>query len=190
MYDACLRFAGLAAQRSVILSQLRVEPGKYLLATLHRPYNVDSAARLSRIMTAFGRTREAIVLPQHPRLALRLRESAIAVPSNVRLIDPIGYLDMVMLEKTARMILTDSGGVQKEAYFHAVPCVTLRPETEWVETVAAGWNLVADADVDAILTAVTTRFWPDERPALFGDGHAAERLVQVLQQAVKPAGTP
>jgi UDP-N-acetylglucosamine 2-epimerase len=188
MYDACLRFAALAAQRSQVLSRLGVEAGKYLLATLHRPYNVDSAERLARIMTAFGRARDTIVLPQHPRLALRLRESGIVVPSNVRSIDPVGYLDMVMLEKTARMILTDSGGVQKEAYFHGVPCVTLRPETEWIETVSAGWNRVVDADVEAISDAMTTRFWPDARPDLFGDGHAADHIVARLQTAAAGEG--
>lgn len=184
MYDACLRFEQLAAARSQILERLRLVPSGYLLATLHRPYNVDSSERLSRILRAFGRLAEPIVLPQHPRLSLRLGEHGIEVPPNVRLIDPVGYLDMALLEKNARLILTDSGGVQKEAYFYGVPCLTLRPETEWRETVDAGWNRLLDADEDAICSAVRERFWPDARPELFGDGHAAERLVAVLRAGV------
>jgi UDP-N-acetylglucosamine 2-epimerase len=164
-----------------VLAQLGLAAGGYLLSTLHRPYNVDSAERLGSILRAFGRIAEPIVLPQHPRLSLRLREHALAVPGNVKLVDPVGYLDMAMLEQNARLILTDSGGVQKEAYFYGVPCVTLRPETEWRETVDAGWNLLADADEAAIVLAATRRFWPEARPELFGDGRAAERLVAVLQ---------
>jgi len=181
MYDACLRFGRLATARSRIIERLKLQPASYLLSTLHRPYNVDSSERLSSILRAFGRIGEPIVLPQHPRLALRIREHALAVPDNVKLIDPVGYLDMAMLEQHARLILTDSGGVQKEAYFYGVPCLTVRPETEWRETVAAGWNRLVDADEEAIVHAARERFWPDERPDLFGDGRSAERLVALLQ---------
>lgn len=180
MFDACLLFGDIAAQRSHVLERLRLEAGRYLLVTLHRPYNVDPPARLRLLMDALGQTAEPVVLPQHPRLAIRLKEHGITAPTNVRLIEPVGYLDMTLLERRARMILTDSGGVQKEAYFHGVPCVTLRPETEWMETVEAGWNRLVDANVDAIVRAVRERFWPDARPPLFGDGRAAEHLVEVL----------
>lgn len=181
MYDACLRFGRLAAARSQILERLRLTPAGYLLATLHRPYNVDDPARLTRIMNAFARIGEPIVLPRHPRLALRLRELGISMPANVVPVEPVGYLDMALLEQNARLIVTDSGGVQKEAYFHGVPCVTLRPETEWRETLEAGWNVLVDADEDAIAHAAAVRARPAERPELFGDGHAADRLVALLQ---------
>ena len=187
MYDACLRFGRLAAGRSRLLEQLELAPSAYLLATLHRPYNVDDSARLAGILRAFARIDERVVLPRHPRLAQRLSEQRHAIPENVLLIEPVGYLDMVLLEQHARLILTDSGGVQKEAYFHGVPCLTLRPETEWRETVEAGWNRVVDADEEAIVHAAAERFWPAERPALFGDGHAAERLVAAVQAACEGA---
>jgi UDP-N-acetylglucosamine 2-epimerase len=106
------------------------------------------------------------------------------VIGRLRLIEPVGYLDMLVPEQHARMILTDSGGMQKEAYFFAVPCVTLRPETEWVETVEAGWNLVVDADRERILWAVNGRMWPEEAPpAVFGDGHASMKIVALLEEA-------
>jgi UDP-GlcNAc3NAcA epimerase len=180
MYDACLRFGRLAERRSTILDALQLRQGHYLLSTLHRPYNVDSRERLAAILRAFGRAGEPIVLPQHPRLSLRIREHGLQVPQNVRLIEPVGYLDMTQLEQHARLILTDSGGVQKEAYFYSVPCLTLRPETEWRETVDSGWNRLLDADESAIVTAVSERFWPEQRPDLFGDGRAANRLVETL----------
>jgi UDP-N-acetylglucosamine 2-epimerase len=180
MYDASVRFAALAAERSRVLERLGVEAGRFLLATLHRPYNVDSRERLAAMLAAFGRVQDKIILPQHPRLARRIAEHGLVVPPNVLLIEPVGYLDMVMLEKNSRMILTDSGGVQKEAYFYGVPCITLRPETEWIETVAVGWNHLVDADEAAIVAAVNAGRRPEQRPPLFGDGHAAERIVSVL----------
>ncbi len=180
MYDACLRFAALATARSRILETLGIAPRGYLLATLHRPYTVDAPLRLAGVMRAFARLDGEVVLPRHPRLALRMQELGIAAPPNVRAIEPVGYLDMAMLEKNARLILTDSGGVQKEAYFYGVPCLTLRPETEWRETVEAGWNRIVDADQDAIVRAAGERIWPAQRPQLFGDGHAAEKLVALL----------
>jgi UDP-N-acetylglucosamine 2-epimerase len=190
MYDTCLLFGGLASDRSRVLERLGVVAGGYLLATLHRPYNVDSRDRMTRLLGAFARTGEPVVLPQHPRLARRLAEFALPVPKNVLLTEPVGYLDMTQLERRARLILTDSGGVQKEAYFHGVPCVTLRTETEWMETVEVGWNRVVDADEDAILECVRQRFWPDARPEVFGDGRAAERLVALLAQRDSPTRSP
>ena len=182
MFDATRIYAERAEQRSQVLERLALRPGGYLLATLHRPYNVDTPERLAVIMNAIGGADLPVILPAHPRLKQRLQDHAIGVPDTVRLVDPVGYLDMLMLERHARLILTDSGGVQKEAYFHGVPCVTLRPETEWTETVEAGWNRLTDADPAALAQALRERFWPDERPALFGDGHAAERLVELLSR--------
>ena len=188
MYDAVLQFGALAQERSTILDDLGLTPKSYLLATVHRPYNTDAPERLQRILTAFAEIEEPIIFPVHPRTRRRIVEFGLNTLQsefrNPRFIDPVGYLDMLMLEQHARLILTDSGGVQKEAYFFAVPCVTLRPETEWVETVEAGWNLVLDADRERIIRAVYGHHWPREPPcAIFGDGCAAEKIISVLSNS-------
>ncbi|MCS6844131.1 MAG: UDP-N-acetylglucosamine 2-epimerase (non-hydrolyzing) [Caldilineales bacterium] len=187
MVDALLAHADLARRRSTVLHRLGLTPRRYLLATVHRPYNTDVPEHLRSIFAAFAEvhriTAEPIVLPLHPRTAAALRAIGLEPPAGVIAVDPVGYLDMLALEQSARLILTDSGGVQKEAYCFAVPCVTLRPETEWVETVQAGWNVVVGADRQAIVEAATARPWPGEPPPpVFGDGRAAERIVQVLEQ--------
>ncbi|HEY0404610.1 MAG TPA: UDP-N-acetylglucosamine 2-epimerase (non-hydrolyzing) [Pyrinomonadaceae bacterium] len=187
MLDAVLQFAAIARERSRILHQLGIEPQRYLLATLHRPYNTDAPENLRNILEAFAATNETVVFPVHPRTRRRideLNETPSASAANVKMIEPVGYLDMLALEQHARLILTDSGGMQKEAYFFNVPCVTLRPETEWVETVEAGWNIIAGAAREQILRAVTEHAWPTtEPPRLFGDGHAAAKIVAHLASA-------
>jgi UDP-N-acetylglucosamine 2-epimerase len=180
MYDASLRFADVAADTSKVMETHDIEPGSYLLATVHRPYNTDDPERLGAIMQAFIESGKTVVFPVHPRTRQKLQDVQRSSGGDVRLIDPVGYLDMVQLEKHAAMILTDSGGVQKEAFFHSVPCVTLRPETEWVETVESGWNRLADANAERILEAISRKDWPTERPVPYGDGHAADRIVEIL----------
>jgi len=129
---------------------------------------------------------EMVIVPLHPRTRKTMQQGGITLSNpNVKLIEPVGYIDMVRLEQAARMILTDSGGVQKEAYWLGVPCITLRDETEWVETVAAGWNLIAGTEPDQILNAVHTFKPPDERLVLYGDGYAAQRCVDILTTEVK-----
>jgi UDP-N-acetylglucosamine 2-epimerase len=181
MYDAVLQFAEVARERSAILDQLGVQPKEYLLATLHRPYNVDVPEHLRSILAAFAGTGETVIFPVHPRTRQKINESyeaLITKATNVKMIEPVGYLDMLLLEQHARLILTDSGGMQKEAFFFGVPCVTLRPETEWVETVEAGWNVIAGAEREQILRAVKEHAWPEETPPqFFGDGRAAEKIV-------------
>lgn len=180
MFDAVLQFAEVARQRSMILDQLGVGPQNYLLATLHRPYNTDVPENLRNILEAFADTGEAIVFPVHPRTRRKISEmdAALSINPRVKMIEPVGYLDMLMLEQNARLILTDSGGMQKEAYFFGVPCITLRPETEWVETVEAGWNLIAGASRERILRAVKEHVWPTTQPPqVFGDGQAARKIV-------------
>ena len=185
MYDAVLMFAEVAHQRSAILQTLELKQKGYLLATLHRPYNTDIPENLRDILTAFLEIGEPIVFPVHPRTRAKISEldSAFKVAlatRNVKMIEPVGYLDMLLLEQNARLILTDSGGIQKEAYFFAVPCVTLRPETEWVETVEAGWNVLVRSRAE-IVAAVNNIEWPHETPpALFGDGHASEQIVKII----------
>lgn len=181
MFDACVRFSQLAQKKSKILDHLNITSKEFILATLHRPYNVDVSSRLQSIFAALGKTDVPIVLPCHPRLREQMKRHQMDAPETVKMIDPVGYLDMIMLEKNARLVLTDSGGVQKEAYFWAVPCVTVRPETEWMETVHAGWNMIADADEQKIVRGLTTVWWPDTQEALFGDGKASERIVNILK---------
>jgi UDP-N-acetylglucosamine 2-epimerase len=185
MYDAILQFAEVARQRSAMLERLGVRPKEYLLATLHRPYNTDVPERLRGILRAFAETNETVIFPVHPRTRQKINEldaTPGTTASHVKMIEPVGYLDMLMLEQHARLILTDSGGMQKEAYFFGVPCVTLRPETEWVETVEAGWNVIAGAEREQILHAVREHVWPTtaQPPQLFGDGQAAGKIVAHL----------
>ena len=188
MYDAVLQFSSIARKHSNILEDLALEPKTYLLTTIHRPYNTDNQDNLRNIFQAFAEIGEAIVFPAHPRTTKKIDalKSAFAqevVPGNTKMIDPVGYLDMLVLEENARLILTDSGGMQKEAYFFGVPCITLRPETEWVETVEAGWNVVAGADTSAIVDGYhkAINSPPTNRPNLYGDGRASERIVSRLK---------
>ncbi len=185
MYDAVLQFSEIASHHSTILQKLGLKSERYLLATVHRPYNTDNPEKLHNILTAFAELDEQVVFPVHPRTRQRIVDLGLDmqqfVSSNLYLIDPVGYLDMLMLEKNARIVLTDSGGVQKEAYFFAVPCITLRPETEWQETVRSGWNQLVDADSEQILQAISHSTQPNiHPPTIFGDGRAAEKMVNML----------
>ncbi len=176
MADANRLFGPIAARRSRILEQLGLAPQRFLLVTIHRVGNLRPD-RLARIVEGLGRLDEQIVFPVHPRT-----RSALAAlgPLEFELLDPVGYLDFSTLAASARVIVTDSGGVQKEAYWHRVPCVTLRPSTEWVDTVEAGANVLADDDPDAIVAAVAAARFPARAPELYGDGHAAERIAAAL----------
>jgi UDP-N-acetylglucosamine 2-epimerase len=167
-----------------VLARLRVKAKGYLLATIHRAENTDDPVRLQTLVNAFARIDEPIVLPVHPRTANAMRRDGLSWPANVRAIEPVGYLEMVLLERHARMILTDSGGVQKEAYWLGVPCLTLREETEWVETVCAGWNLVTGVDADRIVDSVRTFAPRGERPSLYVDGRASARIAAILEANV------
>lgn len=154
MYDAAVYYSGKAEQQSKILLALSLQSKKYILTTLHRAENVDDKNRLQQIFNGLAKSNMPVILPMHPRTKKRLQEFSITLPSNISIIDPIGYLDMIMLEKHAAVIATDSGGVQKEAYFHKTPCVTMRDETEWVELVECGANILTGADEDKIETAI------------------------------------
>ncbi len=166
-----------------ILSRLGVVEKGYLLATVHRAENTDDPLRLTGILAGLSQIEEPVVFPVHPRTRKHLERLGLAAPvtSNVIMIDPVGYLDMVCLEQAARGIITDSGGVQKEAYWLKVPCLTLRDETEWVETVQTGWNVLTGTQPERIVQAVSELNQPVEHPPLYGDGHASERCVQLLE---------
>ncbi len=181
MVDVALALQPRARERHQPLTDLGVAPGAYLLATAHRAANVDDPARLLRLVELLEAIDEPIVLPLHPRtrdraraagLDARLHRAAVVSP-------PLGYLDFTALLCQARAVLTDSGGVQKEAYLAGVPCLTLRQETEWVETVSAGWNTLVGLDPAATMAALA-RTAPNDHPELYGDGRAGERVVAAL----------
>jgi UDP-N-acetylglucosamine 2-epimerase len=182
MYDAVLYNTDLAENTSKISEKLNLDSGEYILATVHRPANTDNQLHLLDIFTAFGSLDWEIVLPLHPRTKKALTQFDLQVPGNIKMIDPVGYLDMLILEKNARAIITDSGGIQKEAYIFGVPCITLRNDTEWWETVDAGWNTLVGADPDQIIPAVRKAAVLDERPDLFGDGKAAEKIANLIKK--------
>lgn len=179
MMDACLRLAPVARERSDALERYGVEPGRYLVLTLHREANVG-APRLPRIVAGLGRLTEPALFPAHPRTSLALARLGLDLPPRVRLLPPLPYLDLAALASQARVVLTDSGGLQKEAYWHGVPCVTLRPSTEWVDTVTLGANELVDDDPDLLEQAVARARMPAGRPQLYGDGRAAERIADLL----------
>ena len=183
MYDAVLAFSALSEEKSTLLNELGISPKAYSLATVHRPANTDNPENLRAIFEAFRDLDEPIIFPVHPRTRGKvadLIEDVEKYAPKLKLIEPVGYLDMLSLEKNAKRILTDSGGIQKEAYWFQTPCVTLRAETEWVETVETGWNKLVGADKEKILSAVETWVTPKESPNVYGDGHAAEKIVEIL----------
>ncbi len=159
----------------------RVKPagGDYVLATVHRNYNTDSPERLQAVLCALARAPWPVLLPLHPRTRARLSEWDLEVPRWIRLLAPVDYQRMLALERGAQGIATDSGGVQREAYLWGVPCVTLREETEWTDTVQTGWNTLVGCDADALQEAFA-RPRPSERPPIFGDGHAAQRIASIV----------
>jgi UDP-GlcNAc3NAcA epimerase len=185
MLDANLRLAPIARERSQALADAGVAAGKYVLATLHRPVNLNPTP-LTAITKAFSRLEEPVVFPAHPRTQNALAAASLALDPNVRVRPPAGYLDFAALASQARAIVTDSGGVQKEAYWYGVPCVTVRTTTEWLETVEAGWNRLVAADADAILAAVRDAAPRAERPPLYGDGRAADVIADVLCTIHRP----
>jgi UDP-N-acetylglucosamine 2-epimerase len=176
----------IAAKPSLILGQLGLLQRHYVLATVHRSENTDDLERLSQILSAFNSLDEPVVFPAHPRVRKVIAEACYPIKPHIRLINPVGYLDMVTLTGGARLILTDSGGLQKEAYWLGVPCVTMRGETEWVETVAAGWNMLVGSDSERIIEAVHSFTPSDTRPILYGNGFAAERCVNLLSGSSHP----
>jgi UDP-N-acetylglucosamine 2-epimerase (non-hydrolysing)/UDP-GlcNAc3NAcA epimerase len=180
MADVSLAFRDIAEERSRVLGELGLEPGSYLVATAHRAGNVDRRDRLELLADLLAAMPAPVVFPVHPRTRLRLEETGLIDRlDGVRVVPPLGYLDFLELARHSRAVLTDSGGVQKEAYLLGVPCVTLRDTTEWVETVDSGWNVLVDLDRDAAIAALE-RNPPAERPELYGGGHAAERVCDVL----------
>jgi len=184
MYDAALTFSKIAEKSSNILSDLHLETKSYYLCTVHRAENTDNRERLSQIMEALieiALPECPVIMPLHPRTKKYIDSLQIESNNAFRLIEPVDYLDMIMLEKHAKTILTDSGGVQKEAYFHRTPCITLREDTEWVETIAAGWNQLAGYRKENILLCLTKNIKHSVIEE-YGNGHAADKIIQTLLQ--------
>jgi UDP-GlcNAc3NAcA epimerase len=183
MVDVALRWQPRAREDTAVPARHGVQPGAFLLATAHRAGTVDDRDRLRALVELLRALPAPVVLPLHPRTRERLQTAGLLgeleADEGVHLSEPLGYIEFSALLCQARAVLTDSGGVQKEAYLAGVPCVTLRANTEWTETVAAGWNTLVDLDRDAALAALAAEP-PHERPALYGDGHAAERCVQAI----------
>jgi len=175
MADANRIFGPIARERSEILGRLGLEPGGYVLATVHRETNVEPE-RLARIASGLDALELPLVFPAHPRT----RDALESIAHRFRTIDPVGFLDFAALASQAKVIATDSGGVQKEAYWYGVPCVTLRPSTEWVDTVEAGANVLVDDDPAALAQAVAHARFPANAPQIYGDGHASGRIAVAL----------
>jgi UDP-GlcNAc3NAcA epimerase len=171
------------------LARLGVQDKRYLLVTVHRAENTDDPNHLSAIAAGLNAIDEPIVLPVHPRTRHAIAAAAIELKPHVRVIDPLGYVEMTTLTQSARLVVTDSGGLQKEAYWLGVPCLTLRHETEWVETVQAGWNTLVGPDGERIVEAVRTAAPPSLRPDLYGNGHAASRCVDLLEHTPVTRGS-
>lgn len=186
MYDAALFYGKKAEKQSKVLEQLRLQSKSYILATIHRAENTDDSERLNAIFDALTRVAQEIpvILPLHPRTRKALEREGLNLQllNRIHIIDPIGYLDMVMLEKHARLVVTDSGGVQKEAYFYRTPCITLRDETEWIELVEAGWNkLVPPIDSQSIVENIfDSNRIPSSSDDLYGTGAASQAIVSSL----------
>jgi UDP-GlcNAc3NAcA epimerase len=187
MYDALWDNLQTAEKKSTILSHLQLQPQGYILATVHRAENTDRSEKLANILqvlTALAAAGQTVVFPTHPRTYKKIVELSWAGCPNLRLIDPVSYIDMLRLESAATVILTDSGGVQKEACWVQVPCVTLREETEWVETVRMGWNVLVGTAVEQVLEAVHTAkpgadiAWPWKK------GEASRTVASILQRSL------
>jgi UDP-N-acetylglucosamine 2-epimerase len=179
MADASRVFAPVARTAFPVPYPVR----SYVVVTIHRQANV-APARLAQIVDGLNRLEEMVVFPVHPRTRARIAEAGLTLGGHVRLIEPLSYLELASLASQARVIVTDSGGLQKEAYWYGVPCVTVRPSTEWVDTVVVGANVLVDADASAIADAVAGATMPSNRPVLYGDGHASERVAQVLAATI------
>ena len=181
MYDAINLFKERAKEASTIIEKFDLAPNSYILSTIHRAENTNSVERLTSILSALSSCGKKIVLPLHPRTKRFIEEYNLHIGDNIKIIDPVGYLDMISLQENSQKIVTDSGGVQKEAYFLKKPCITMRDETEWVETVENGWNVIVGSDSNKIMNALEN-FNPTGTPAsAFGNGDSSSIITQIIK---------
>jgi len=181
MYDALLGVKG-KIKKSKILKKFKLKPKSYILMTVHRASNTNNLKNLEKIITAAGNSKEKIIFPIHPRTKKQIKKIKLPDFKNLEIIKPVSYLDMLVLEKNAKKILTDSGGVQKEAYWLKVPCLTFREETEWPETVRSGWNVLVGCDEEEILKTIQ-KFNLSQRKHYnyFGTGRTAKKIMEILE---------
>jgi len=185
MYDAVLMFKEKSKIKEKLLEKIGVKKNEYILATIHRAENTNNIERLKNIIEALNESSTTIVLPLHPRTKKFIEEYGLNFAEDIKVIEPVGYLEMLMLEGNSQKIVTDSGGVQKEAYFMSKPCITMRDETEWVETVDVGWNVVVGTDKAKILESIKNFNPKNEQPYIFGDGKASEKIVELIKKYIK-----
>jgi UDP-GlcNAc3NAcA epimerase len=185
MLDAALFYRARARQPEWY-GKLGIAPGEFVLATVHRAENTDDPARLRGIFEGLASSKVQVILPLHPRTKSRLVEFGIAPANHINIVEPVGYLEMVWLEDNCALICTDSGGVQKEAYFFGKPCLTMREETEWSELVTAGWNRLVGSESERIAEALRTTSVPKSTPMFYGDGKGADAVIRTLMES---AGT-
>lgn len=182
MVDALLHNTEISKKKSKIIIKLGLKKDDYYVATVHRPSNTDNRKNLTGIIEAFRESGKTVVFPVHPRTKKYLRNYGLweSVAKNIRFIDPLGYIDMLHLMNNAKKILTDSGGIQKEAYVLGVPCITMRENTEWIETLIGGWNVLVGADKEKILAAILMDIRTNTDNTVFGRGDAAQKIVRII----------
>jgi len=177
MYDAAMHFTQKAENQSSIMQKLDIKNDDYILATIHRPENTDNPEKLNNIVSALSHAPIPVILPLHPRTKRKCKDYNISIDGQIKQIDPVGFLDMLVLEKSAKAIATDSGGIQKEAFFFNVPCITMREETEWIELVDANVNILVGGEYAKILDSLYN-FRPDDfNFSFFGSGNSAVKIV-------------
>lgn len=182
MYDSILHFKKIAKQKSNIKGELKVKKNNFILATIHRAENTDVKNNLAAIFEIFADCNKSVILPVHPRTKNKLSQFKIKINSNIILIPPVSYLDMINLLDNAECVLTDSGGVQKEAYYLATPCITLRNETEWIETIKSGWNILSGINKLKVKTALKKLqvIIKLKRPDIYGNGKTAKIITDII----------
>lgn len=185
MLDTLLYSLPIARSKSVIIEKLDIKPKHYSLVTIHRAMNTDEPERLRHIMAALNKVSETIIFPIHPRTSKALSKINVRIEDHIHIIQPVSYFDMLILEENARLIATDSGGVQREAYYMEVPCLTLRDESEWKATVEAGWNKLVGVDMDSIQENWFEFSPPAEHPPIYGMGTAAQDIAEIINNLVE-----
>ena len=189
MLETYLYYKDQAQKKSEILNKLNLKPKKFILCTIHRALNTDNTENLKNIFIGLTNSRETIILPLHPRTKKKIDQNESLkkyIGPNIRIIDPVGYFDMICLEANAKKIVTDSEGVQKESYFNKIPCITLRKNTEWVETIEQGVNQLVGVEPEKI-EEIIINFHPPEQnysKQLFGDGKTSEKIIEILNQFI------
>ena len=182
MFDAILNFKKLAENKNELIEKLNLEGTDYILTTIHRAENTNYINRLKNIVEALNECGKPVVLPLHPRTRKYMADYELKFNDNIKVIEPVGYLEMINLEMNTQKIVTDSGGVQKEAFFMKKPCITMRDETEWVETVENGWNIVVGTDKNKILDGIINFIPEKTQKNIFGKGDAAIKILEVLNR--------